>query len=277
MERGVYGTLLHKAKILRRTIVSPVLTIRRIEYYMPEFLTELDEAYWARYRFLNKEETLEFLLENRKGFIRYGDGEFSLMFGSDVGYQRYSPAINEALGRILRSYAMQSPYLLGLPSQLKWSFSEMRRRNLLGIWKKGKILLRHYLSEDCVYGDPFLFRSSGDPEYIPLSYQTISQLWIGKCVILVGSMVDYFKEQRLVGAAEQYLVEAPIEDAFPKRNEIVASIRSVILKHRLTREQTVILIALGPAAKVLSYDLCHDGWLTYDVGAYFDGQYQRSW
>src|SRR3972149_6967764 len=149
MENEEYRKLSHKIKVLRQTILSPVLITRRIEYYLPEFLTELNDAYWAQYQFLDKEQTLHFLLENRKGFIRYGDGEFALQFGSGIVYQRYSTSIRTSLDRILATYTMKSPYLLGLPHQLQWSFPEMRRRNLWGIWKKGKLLSRYYLHEDC--------------------------------------------------------------------------------------------------------------------------------
>jgi len=258
-------------KVGRNLIISPELLWKHLNLIMHKYIIETPPSFWDRYRFLSKEQTLNYLLKNKKSFIRFGDGEFAILYGFDIPFQRYSPLLKNSLERIIRTYTLDSPYLLGLPFRfLKMSYSDLKKIGKLAYWQKGKIFMQSYISERCIYGDSFTFRSTDIPGDSPLKDQEIFELWRNKEVLLVGSMAKNFKNKYLPLAKAQYLLECPTTNAFEKREEIMGSIYEIIDSHRLRRENMIILISLGPAAKVIAYELSKKGLIVYDMGHYFD-------
>lgn len=258
--------------IAKNLIISPELFWRYLNLIMHKYIIEpKPPSFWDRYKFLNKEQTLDYLLKNKKSFIRFGDGEFTLLYGFDIRFQRYNPLLKSSLERIIRAYALDSPYLLGLPFQyLKMSYSDLKKIGKLAYWQKGKILIQSYTSKRCIYGDSFTFRPTDIPRDSPLKDQEIFELWRNKEVLLVGSMVKNFKNKDLPLAKAQYLLECPTTNAFEKREEIIESIYDIINIHHLKRDNMIILISLGPAAKIITYELSKKGLIAYDMGHYFD-------
>ncbi len=49
----------------------------------------------------DKNETLDTLLNTNNSIARYGDGEFSLIFGQDISFQKFSPILQQRLKEIL--------------------------------------------------------------------------------------------------------------------------------------------------------------------------------
>ena len=51
----------------------------------------------------SEEETLNEIIFNNKSIARYGDGEFSIIFGSSIGFQKYNKILSKRLIEVLNS------------------------------------------------------------------------------------------------------------------------------------------------------------------------------
>ena len=51
----------------------------------------------------SEEETLNEIIINNKSIARYGDGEFCLIFGSSIRFQKYNKILSNRLIKVLNS------------------------------------------------------------------------------------------------------------------------------------------------------------------------------
>lgn len=58
-------------------------------------------------------ETIKALYSSRKSMVRFGDGEFNLIEGRDIGFQQSSPEISKRLAEVLKSN--DENILIGIP------------------------------------------------------------------------------------------------------------------------------------------------------------------
>jgi len=219
------------------------------------------------YEFLDAHQTLNYLLTKQKSFIRFGDGEFAILYGFDIYFQKFHPVLKNKLLEILEKYTPDSPYLLGIPPIPVESldYSDLSKQKDLSQWKKAEAFLEKRLNKNCIYGDPFMFRRFGYK-----GEKNVFKLWRNKSVILVGSMTQYFKDKQLEGTKNKHLVNCPFINAFEEYKRIMRDILKIIIDNHLKEKELVILVSLGPTAKIITYELSKIGLLTYDVGHYFD-------
>ncbi len=82
-------------------------------------------------------------------------------------------------------------------------------------------------------------------------------------------MIKYFKNKKIYRSAKTFQISAPKENAFKYHIEISKEILCIIKENNIKKENLVILISLGPAAKVIAYKLSKLGFLVYDMGYFF--------
>lgn len=256
-------------KVLKNSISSPYFRNEYLKLILHRCFSK-SPAY-SNYSFLDAGQTLEYLSRNKKSFVRFGDGEFAILYGFDIYFQRYDPLLKDLLLEIIESYTPDSPYLLGVPpipiKNLDYSY--MQKSKNLKYWTRAEAFMKTRLSKRCVYGDLFIFRRAA------YSRMEVPKLWGNKIVVLVGSMTKYFTDKQLEGAKDQYLVDCPLVNAFEEWEGINRNILEVITTNHLKNEELVILISLGPAAKVIAYELSKRPLVVYDVGHYFDLRSQK--
>ena len=52
---------------------------------------------------MNEWETIDYIIQNRCGIARYGDGELKLCLGSATKSQQFNPVLSDRLREILKS------------------------------------------------------------------------------------------------------------------------------------------------------------------------------
>ena len=230
------------------------------------------------YQALDSRASLRALRESGKSFIRFGDAEGKLMLGGDWPTQVGSKGLAEGIRRIFEEYSSESRYLIGVAnSRLKMSVEELRKINRHRIWRNSRYGLRKYLSRDT--GLPFLeanlFRVGPDG----LNLEEIERLWIHKeHVVLIHNHVhyhDWFQEK--YPSIATHFIQIPEKNMFESLPRIQEETLDLLLKRKLNKETTAILIAAGPGGKVLNYNLCHKDadYLCYDMGNFFHMQVNR--
>ena len=209
-------------------------------------------------------ETLDLIAEKDLSVARFGDGEAKLMAGRDISFQRFSPALSDALSDVLRSDDAQ--FLVCIPDV----FDD--RGYLLdepdAHWKKHLSEFRPVwydrLRPDKAYGNAFLSRcymmlrdKSACGEY----FRKMKRIWDGQDVLLVegeksrlGIGNDLFDNvrslQRILG---------PVENAYDRYDALLDAARTY-------GKEKLILLALGPTASVMSYALFREGYRAVDLG-----------
>lgn len=214
---------------------------------------------------LSPEETVQLLMDSPKSFCRFGDGEFMLMLGSDIGFQEYDPELALALWEIFS--ASNANLYVGIPYQ---QFETPDSFNLCirefyytsGQWIRR--FLYKYLPNNRelyidtgfnqVYQTYFHFNFAG-------YYNKIKSLFSGKNLTIISGqdILQGMDHDIFADAASIEHIHGPKQNAFREYDKILERAMQ-IEKNRL------ICVILGPTSKVLVRDLTKAGYTAWDIG-----------
>ncbi len=213
------------------------------------------------------EETIKHILETNCCVTRFGDGEIKLLKGQNIYFQKADPGIQQAYKKILSE--KKENLLVCIPSVFSSSQREIYSQSHKKYWIRHLSYFRKYwyrdLNFDRVYGNAFISRhymnlkdkKNGIAEYFSL----VKKLWENKDIIIVegeksrlGMGNDLFDNAKSIRR-----ILCPSAQCFSKYDEILEEVK------RYGKEPLYIL-ALGPSATILAYDLCVDGYTAIDMG-----------
>lgn len=218
------------------------------------------------------DETLDYILDQKISICRFGDGEFNLIDGQSIGFQRASPQLSYKLNSVLAS--KDKNVLICLPGILTYPNEYTRKTRLF--WNRLLVNKRkewyQHIDLSCQYGNSDITRC-----YIGIKNKTntqtyfkkIKHLWKDKSILLVegtqsrlGVGNNLFSESKNIRR-----ILCPAIDAFESYARIITS----IVNH--ASKEDLILIALGPTATVLAFDLAKLGYTAFDIGN-IDNEYE---
>lgn len=221
------------------------------------------------------EETLQKILHDKVSVSRYGDGEFQIILGSakDV-YQDDNEELGRRLEEILVSnlanhiVALADDYgcMDGLREENKFAIrkymTEEKRRHHYHYIDMGKQYYNAYISR------PYVIYSHDQREKAYDRFIKWKKIWDGKKLLLVeGSYTRMGVGNNLFSNAESIeRIITPNKNAYSVYQEILKAVMHV-------EKDRLVLIALGPAATVLAYDLAQEGYWAIDVG-HLDLEYE---
>jgi len=215
---------------------------------------------------LSLNDTLDLIIREKLSVIRFGDGEISIMEKIDMGFQKADANLAKGLKEVVQ--ASGKGLLICVPgifgklegfAKLSFRFSLHQLFRNMPIWTA-------LLSKDQIYGDayitrPYLTYNQALRKQSGEIFRKLFSIWGGKNVVLIegsksrtGVGNDMFKN-----AASVSRILGPAENAYSRYNEI----KAVALK---ASKDKLILLSLGPAAKVLAYDLFKAGYRVIDIG-----------
>ncbi|MEI6528163.1 MAG: SP_1767 family glycosyltransferase [bacterium] len=260
-------------KYIRKNIPLP---LRRKLGPIVAYFSYLYSIYFQKktrlgFKVLTPIKTLDVICQKNLSVIRFGDGEMSLIEKEDLAFQKQNDQLSSRLKAVLQS---KLPNLLICIPNI-WGRLENFNKNyfwfsLHHLFKYKKSWSR-LLSKDQIYGDAFISRpylSYKDASQAGVIFQKLFSIWQGKEVILIegsksrlGVGNDMFDKAKSVSR-----ILCPSENAYSKYEEI----KKEALKAPTDR---LILLSLGPAAKVLAYDLFMLGYRVIDIG-HIDMEYE---
>lgn len=225
-------------------------------------------------RVLDIDTTIDEIINKRVSVARFGDGEFDLLLhANDIGFQKMNDELGNRLYEVLNS---DNPNLLVcIPkvftsSDLKRMHYYARRCWIRLLYKKRKAIYK-VLDFNKVYGDAFVTRNyidledkSGVGEY----FKKIKGIWDSRDIVIVEGRYTRFGvgNDLLSNAKSVKRILCPEKNAYEKYNEILECARNV-------DKNCLILIALGPTATVMAYDLCRYSYQAIDIG-HLDIEYE---
>lgn len=213
--------------------------------------------------FLNEKQTVDFILKNHSSFIRIGDGEFNLMEGRSIDYQKFDKKLSKSLKRYI--LMDEKNILIGMPGKyLKGTgINLLKSRVHFSSWTHVRYYYKNFLSMyKRTYGDAFLFGKGKNNIY--------DKIWLNsniKKIIFVHNNEKYAKYFEKKYGIETVFVKVPSKNAYDEKNEIIKKITNI---KDYNKPNVQILVSAGPAGKVIVYNLANLGCWAIDTGHCWD-------
>jgi glycosyltransferase family protein len=220
------------------------------------------------------DSTLDTILERKASISRYGDGEFDIIFGRSQPFQPFNKVLRERLRTVLTSNDISDRFLVGIPdcygdlshfipeAQQHWKIRlDKERFKWYGILNRNHPYYQAQITR--------FYHDWADKSRCEIWAEKLKRIWYGRDVLIVegeksrlGVSNDLFTFSNSVRR-----ILCPAVDAFSKYDSIIEAVTSHANKNDL------VLLALGPTASVMAYDLFIDGYQAIDIG-HIDLEYE---
>ena len=224
--------------------------------------------------FMDNVHAVDLIVDEGKSMARFGDGELGWILGMGLAseYQAASPELSRRLREVLSSD--EPNLLIGVLKVL----SDDSNMSLLAksYWRKYKAQNMHaivsLLEPGRVYADSSITRpyiDLKDRSGASAEFENLKRIWIDRNVLLVegdesrlGVCNDLFD-----GVSSMRRILCPSRNAFASYDAIMSATLENV------HPGDLVLLALGPTATVLAYDLCREGVQAVDIG-HIDNEYE---
>ena len=220
-------------------------------------------------KYKSRDETLNELLNYNKSIARFGDGEFKIIFGKKIGFQKYNNELQKKLLIVLNSNIPN--LLIGIPPLYKPNFW----LNLVNRYKTKFIKLGKIMNKSKIYYSSFITRFYEPKEnktYIKEYIKKFKELWNKRNILTIeGDKTRLgFGNNLFNNAKSIQRIICPSQNAFKIYNKIFQYVTNLNIA-----KETLILISLGPTATILTYDIIKYGIKNQVIDfGHFDIQYE---
>ena len=259
-----------KQKINIMNILARLMRRARWEYY------KWSDFVYKHFCFtpyiMQYDECIDYINKYHASIARMGDGELICMFGTDLRFQNSTKELREQLKKVC--IADSNNCLLGIPD----AFEHLERYIPVeqSFWKSHFYFHRRqwytFLKKGKKYANTYISRFYSMEYNKQLSEKRISKLmtlWADRDVIFIegkdsklGVGNDMFDNVKSI-----HRIIAPSKNAFDKYDKLISTAKKVATPNCL------FIIALGPTATVLAYDLSEAVYQALDMG-HFDIEYE---
>ena len=213
----------------------------------------------------SEEKTLNEIIKNNKSISRYGDGEFNLIIGKGIFFQKYDIILSKRLLEVLNSN--ENKLLIGIFIPKNKNGLETFSDYSAGFWKNWFRNKRFYLSKILKkkkYYSSLITRFYShlkDKSNVGKYIKKLKKIWEGREILIIEGKKTRFGigNDFLNNAKSIKRIICPSKNSFRVYDKIL----NATLKFD---KNTLILISLGPTATVLAYDLTKFGYQTIDIG-----------
>lgn len=216
-------------------------------------------------------QSLRYILENSCSVARFGDGEMDIIAGHSIPYQDYDPQLASELKEIL---GLESNEHLMVCLSDVFENKERYTEDCSNFWEGHLQHYQDYYRQICKapwYGSTFISRPYMDLADKSVSagyFQSLKQIWTDKDILIVegktsrsGVGNDLFQEAKSI----QRII-CPSKNAYAQIDEIISAIKAY-------GKDKLVLLMLGPTAKVIAYRLSTTDMQCIDIG-HIDSEYE---
>ncbi len=227
-----------------------------------------------KFNFNDFDHTIEFIISKNCSVSRLGDGELNMIFSDySIGFQKHNIELSKRLLEILNNHKL-SNHIVCMPgifnnemnlftddAKLFWyKFIKINGENIINIINKNNIYYETHITR------PYIIYK--DKSNCRKKFDKLKLIWDRKDLLIVegentrlGMGNDLFDNSNSIQR-----ILCPSKNAFSVYDNIL-NISKQLGKNKL------ILIALGPTATILSYDLSSYGYQAIDIG-HIDVEYE---
>lgn len=211
------------------------------------------------------EDTIEKIIKDGCSITRYGDGELDIMAGRDIPFQKFDPILAKKMREAL--VCEDDKLLVGIhdcfagQKDCLLSVRQYWKRNL----RKNLKYWHRFLKRDKIYYNACISRPYmryADKSDCKRRFDLLKAIWRDKDIVIIegeksrlGVGNDLFD-----GAKSIQRILGPAENAFFVYTDIIKYVKENISQDKM------ILLALGPTATAMAYDLHKLGYQVIDIG-----------
>jgi len=209
-------------------------------------------------------ETIDYIVKNFCSVSRFGDGEIKLVAGKDISFQTAHPVLCQKLQTVLGSD--DGRLLVCIPDAFESvkHFTDDDGR----YWEKHMARYRkywyRYTLRSIIYGYAFISRvymCFNEKEKARDYFDALKKIWDNADIVLVegeksrlGVGNDLFDNARTIRR-----ILGPSAQAFSQYDNLLAAVKKL-------EKSALIILAMGPVATIMPYDLLQDGYRAVDLG-----------
>lgn len=217
------------------------------------------------------DETIDVIIEKKLSISRYGDGEFEQIDGHSIGFQKADLRLSEKLKEVLTNpidgHIVALADVYGDLSELEDKYADFFREFLI----KYRMDNYKYLDMHRVYYNAFisrLYSEMKDKSGAGRLFDKCKKIWEERDVVIVEGEKTRFGvgNDLLYNSKSVRRILVPNEDAFSVYDKILNCCKKM-------EKEVCFLLAIGPTATVLAYDLAKCGYQAIDIG-HFDIEYE---
>ena len=218
------------------------------------------------FKIASPEETISKLINDKCSISRFGDGEFDMINGIGMKYQKFDENLAKRLKEVLNSN--EKRLLIGINNVIDLEYSKNYNDFANNFWKKwlhdNKFILLKMIFKNKQYYSSNITRfyiDYKDKTKVRDYVKKLQNIWDNEEIIIVegkysrlGVGNDLFENTKNISR-----IICPEKDAFDVYNLILKEVNKI-------DKSKLILLALGPTATVLAYDLYKMGYRAIDIG-----------
>lgn len=217
------------------------------------------------------DESIDYLINNKVSLTRFGDGEFKIIHSKKIGFQEDNKELANKLKEVLNS--KEQDIMICLPGTFIQTDDMIEKSKMYwdNYLKQKRLTWYRDLNSKKIYFNTQMTRlyiDYKDKSKSEERFEKLKSVWKDRDIVIVegefsklGVGNDLFKNTNSISR-----IICPSKNAFNKYNEILETVKRV-------DKDKLILIALGPTATVLAYDLHLLGYQALDIG-HIDIEYE---
>ena len=213
----------------------------------------------------SNDKTLDEIIYKNKSISRFGDGEYKIILGGHNGLQGANKTLSNKLLKVLN--IKDKGFLVGINLPYQDKTLQKLKRHSQKYWtnyfRKYKFKIAKINVNKRYYSGTIsrFYLAYKDKTNIPKYIKKLKKIWDQKDILIIegeksrlGIGNDLFNNTKSIKR-----IICPVKNAFRVYDKIINS----VLKFG---EKRLLLLALGPTATVLAYDLYKLGYQSIDVG-----------
>lgn len=207
---------------------------------------------------MDKDTSLKLVREKNLSVIRFGDGEFDIMRGKSIPYQKYSSVLARSMNSIILNGSTKE-ILVCLPDvfcKMNRYSKECKTFYYRKFFYQNRKILKNIVNTRNIYGSTFISRpyidledKTGSAKY----FHNLKKIWNNRDILIVegkytrsGEGNDLFNNAKSIKR-----IICPSKNSYEKINAIEKAIKD-------NAENRLILLMLGPTAKIIIFNLKKD-------------------
>lgn len=264
-----FSELLRQGYFTKHVLVDAIFYLLQSSKLAKDY--ELKDNNGVEFRIKTIEETLDLIIKNHACVSRFGAAETDLMRGKDIPYQTYTPELARKLRNIISIQSNQK-FIVCLADVFE--NQDRYTDTAASFWHEHLEKNQEFYNEICTanwYGNSFIskfYMDFVDKSQSATYFEKIKNLWQKQEILIVeagnthsGVGNDLFLEAKSVKR-----IICPATDAYNKIDQIEEAIAK-------NAGDKLVLLMLGPTAKVIAADLAYQGMWIVDIGD-IDSEYE---
>lgn len=259
---------IRKTKLYKRYLTSPLFNVVRGLKHPDVLIRYLTYRYSVgRPKVIKLEQTLKKIRDNKMSVSRFGDGELKWMLNEDsYAFQHGSEELSSRLKEVILEKDVPN-LAICIPDVFNGLgyYTPKNKDAWIELISRYYKVWRPYLKKQDFFYDANLSRlyiDRRDKSQTAYYFELLKNIWRNRKVVIVeGQSTRFGVGNDLLADTESIQrILGPKKNAFDYYDAIMTTIKEQV------DSETLILIALGPTATVLAYDLTKLGYQAIDIG-----------